>query len=178
VEEVMAVLCEAISLVVRAKPLMAAFRSSDAFKCVVPNETLAADNELIRVGFMTPEDSRAFAEQLETRGLRYVVDGAARDMVIIDQISGPAIRCDWVEFGHVSINGHRIAAARLVGSTFHKLFTPEGWQFEGSLTQSFVFVPTGAVSKSLRFLRSENGLDIYLNLLTGKEVYVGRTSRS
>jgi hypothetical protein len=33
------------------------------------------------------------------------------------------------------------------------------------------------VDKSLTFLRREDGLDIYRNEVTGKEVYVGRTVR-
>jgi len=28
----------------------------------------------------------------------------------------------------------------------------------------------------MKFLRHENGLDVYLNQLTGKEVYMGRTA--
>jgi hypothetical protein len=32
--------------------------------------------------------------------------------------------------------------------------------------------------KSLRFLRREHGMDVYHNLMTGQEVFVGRTSPS
>jgi len=174
----MAVLCEAISVIIRAPPLIAAFGSLGAFKNIVPNKTLAADNELVRLGFMSPNDAETFVKQLEKRGLLYIVDGEARDMVVIDQIRGPAVRCGWVEFGHITIDNNRIAAARLAGGTSRRLFTPDGWKFEGSLNQTYGFVPTGTKEKSLRFLRSENGVDVYLNLLTGKEVYVGRTSRS
>ena len=39
-----------------------------------------------------------------------------------------------------------------------------------------MFVPTGAMKTTLRFLRHENGLDVYHDVLTGKELYVGRTT--
>jgi hypothetical protein len=37
-----------------------------------------------------------------------------------------------------------------------------------------ILVPSGAEDKSLRFLRHEDGMDIYLNVLTGREVNVAR----
>jgi hypothetical protein len=44
-----------------------------------------------------------------------------------------------------------------------------------SLNRTFGFVPNGELEKSLEFLRHENGSDVFLNKLTGKEVYTGRT---
>jgi len=38
-------------------------------------------------------------------------------------------------------------------------------------------VPTGELDKKLKLLRSEAGMDIYLELATGKEVYVSRSGR-
>jgi hypothetical protein len=172
-----AVLCEGISVVIRVERLLAVFPTFDDFREVVPNRTLAADNELARVGFMTPDDVRGFIELLEEFGLHYVSAGAAQDMIVVDQISGPAARCNWIEFGHVTIDGHRIAAARLAGSQSRQLITPDEWTFERSLSRSYCFVPKGGEKESLKFLRSEGGLDVYLSLLTGKEVYVGRTGR-
>lgn len=53
--------------------------------------------------------------------------------------------------------------------------TPDGWQYQGSLSQTYAFAPADHVDKSLKFLRHEDGVDVYLNSLTGKEVYLGRT---
>jgi hypothetical protein len=53
---------------------------------------------------------------------------------------------------------------------------PEGWTWDESLSRQFGFVPDGAQKHSLTFLRNDNGLDVYLNRLTGKEVYVGRSA--
>lgn len=98
------------------------------------------------------------------------------DLVVVDQMRGPMSRCDWLDFGKVSIAGNQISAARLKGSGSNQLFTPDGWQFEGSMSQHYGFVPVGAEGKSLKFLRRENDIDVYLNMMTGEEVFIGRTS--
>jgi hypothetical protein len=172
----MAVLCEAISVVVQAERALAAFGSFEAFKRIVPNETFVADNELMRVGFMVPDDVKAFIDRLERQGLTYVRDGQAIDLVVVDQMRGPMAPCEWLEFGKTPLPGGEVSAARIKGSTSTQLFTPDGWQLEGSLSQTFGFVPKGREDTAMQFLRRERGLDVYLNPLTGKEVYVGRTS--
>ena len=175
----MAVLIVAISVVVRADALLRAFRDWESFKATVPNRTLCADGELARVGFMTPEDVGAYVRVLIGKGLAFVEDGRANDIVVLDQQRGPAGPCDWVEFGHVSLDNDpskKVAACRLKGSTSMQIVRPEGWQYDGSLSSSFGFVPSGAEDKSLEFLGHENGLDVYLSKLTGKKVYIGRTS--
>jgi len=56
-----------------------------------------------------------------------------------------------------------------------EVVTPPGWEFDGSLSSTFGFVPSEHAEKGMQFRRHENGLDVYFNPLTGKEVYVGRT---
>ena len=66
----MAVLIEAISVVVRADELLKKFPGGwDAFKAIVPNQTLCADNEIVRVGFMVPQDVESFIKRLQRVGL-------------------------------------------------------------------------------------------------------------
>ena len=172
----MAVLCEAISVVVRAHRALQAFGSFEDFKRVISNATLVADNELMRVGFMAPDDVRAFVDLLGGFGLQYIVDGKAQDLVVVDQMRGPAAPCHWLEFGHIEMSGCKVAAARLRGGSSKQLFTPEGWTVTGSLSQTFGFAPISVEGKGMKFLRREGSMDVYLNSMTGKEVYVGRTS--
>ena len=47
---------------------------------------------------------------------------------------------------------------------------------KGSLSNSHRFVPTEKVEESLKFLRRENGVDVYVDLKTGEEAYVGRVA--
>lgn len=175
----MAVLVEAISVVIRADVLLRKFSGGwDAFKAVVPNDTLCADNEIVRVGFMTPQDVESFINKLQLAGLVFLPSGQSNDISVVDQVRGPTSQCPWLEFGHIDIgtNGQRVAACRLVGSENMEIVMPPGWKFEGSLSSTFGFAPSEHVQNGLKFLRRENGLDVYLNSITGKEVYVGRTS--
>lgn len=172
----MAVLCEAISVIVRADRAIAAFGSFEAFKQIAPNDTLVTDAELMRIGFMVPDDVKRFVDLLEQEGLQYVRDGKAIDVVVVDQMRGPAAPCEWLEFGKIGIAGGKVSAAGFKGSTSTQLFTPEGWKFEGSLSQTFGFVPKDQEDRSLRFIRHEDGLDVYFNPLTGWEIFVGRTN--
>ena len=54
------------------------------------------------------------------------------------------------------------------------LATPDGWTYDDSLSANFKFVENGE-SEKLKFLRHEDGTDVYLDLSRGKEVYVGRS---
>lgn len=174
----MAVLVEAISVILRADAVLRVFNDDwEAFMALVPNDTLCADGELVRVGFMTPDDTEAWIAGLERRGLVYLREGRAVDLVVVDQLRGPVAPCDWLEFGHMHDDaaGVSVAAARLAGGAETSLVSPPGWEYERSLSRSFGFVPNEAADRSLIFLRHENGLDVYLNTLTGEEVYVGRS---
>src|SRR6516225_669481 len=128
----MAVLIEAISVVARSDAVLAAFDGDwQGFADAVPNRTLCTDGELVRVGFMTPTDVQRYIESLENKGLRYLQNEQAVDIIVVDQIRGPVARCDWIEFGHVSLDGDakkRVAACRLMNSTSMELFTPDGWE--------------------------------------------------
>ena len=175
----MAVLIEAISVVIRLVTIESRYPGGwAAFVADAPNQTLCADENLARFGFMQPSDMERFVAHLKQYGIEYIKDGIAQDLVVVDQQRGPLASCPWIEFGHVSIGSaesHPVAAARISGDTLNKVITPDGWDFNGSLSQTFGFVPAGHENKSLRFLRHEDGIDVYFNEMTGKEVYVGRT---
>jgi tetratricopeptide repeat protein len=178
----MAVLIEGISVLVRVSAIASKFAGGiGAFGNLVRNATYCADDDLARVGFMTPSDTGSFIEQLVRRGLTHLSHDAAADIVVVDQLQGPLSACSWVEFGHVFLDGEkkqRIAICRITGSADGKVAMPIGWRFEGSLSNSHRFVPTGKVDESLKFLRNENGVDVYVDLKTGKQAYVGRVAAS
>jgi hypothetical protein len=172
----MAVLIEAISVVIRADALLAAYSGNwHHFVAEVPNRTMCADGELVRIGFMVPDAARQFVEQLENKGLRYQGPHAAEDLVVVDQQRGALMRCDWIEFGHVALGGNarkRIATCRLRGSASLQVVCPDGWDFDQSLSSSFGFTPEKEAWRTLDFLRRENGLSVYRGRLTGNEVFV------
>jgi hypothetical protein len=175
----MAVLVEALSVVVRRDAIAVRYAGGwDAFGDDVPNGTLCADDDLARVGFMSPPDAQAFIAELETEGLRFLVDGVATDLAVVDQQHGPLNPCRWLAFGRVPVGADTAAACWLAdgpGPTA-SLATPEGWTFEGSLSQHFGFVPADHVDERLHLLRRDAGQDVYLDLRTGNEIFIARTS--
>lgn len=175
----MAVLIEANSVVIRVDSILSKFKGGiEAFESIIPNQTACSDNELYRIGFMMPEGADKFTAQLVDNGLEYLRDGEAVDFVQVAQLRGFISKCAWAEFGHINYRGdekQRIAASRMINSQ-ESLYTPNGWKFEGSLSHTYGFIPEEqSMEKSLKFLRQDGGVKVYLNLLTGKEVYIGVT---
>lgn len=172
----MAVLLEAISVIIRIDAIHKLYPGGwEKFRDAAPNQTLCADSKLARIGFMSPVDAESFVKELEKYGLVYIDNGSCKDIVVADQQSGVAMPCDWVQCRSISIDGNNIKACQAVNDDALQLMTPDAWQFEGSLSQTYTFTPTKHVDKSLKFLRHEDGIDVYLNTITGKESYQGRT---
>jgi|ADurb_Gel_03_Slu_FD_contig_21_1790577_length_603_multi_3_in_0_out_0_2 hypothetical protein len=55
-----------------------------------------------------------------------------------------------------------------------KLAIPTGWDYDHSLSAAPNFVADGDMRDRMRFLRHENGKDVYLEVSTGKELFVAR----
>ena len=175
----MAVLVEAISAIIRRESINAKYPNGwDGFVFDVPNNTLCADEDIARVGFITPKDVKSFVRRLEEYGFKFIEDNKSVDIAVVDQQRGFTVKCDWLEFGHVNLSdtSKKCAACRIIGRKSTQLITPDGWEYEGSLSQTFGYVSSEHIDRSLKFLRHENDMDVYLNLLNGEAVYIGRTS--
>ncbi len=153
----MAVLVEGISVVVRRDAIDAGYPGGwPAFVENAPNATLCTDRELARIGFLDPRAVETFVAALTAHGLVFVDAGCCVDMVVVDQQRGPTVRCEWLEFSALSVaGGGKVHACwlyedRRVGHGVHfcesarRLVAPAGWEYEGSLSQQFTFVPTGS----------------------------------
>jgi hypothetical protein len=80
----MAVLIETTSVVIRADAILNKFPGGwDAFKNIVPNQTLCADNEIAQVGFMAPQDAESFVNKLESNNLKFPRSGGAMPMLLL-----------------------------------------------------------------------------------------------
>ncbi len=187
----MAVLVEALSAVARRDAIDERYEGGwDGFVSDVPNGTLCTDEVIVRVGFMHPADAEPYAVLLQRRGLRFLMNGTAIDFATLDQQRGIVSPCDWLEFARIPMDdsGGSIAVCwffdepRTAGPGLYMkcdpsmpVATPPDWEFEGSLSQQFKYTPPDEMEKKLRFLRHEDGHDIFLDLDTGEERYVGRT---
>jgi hypothetical protein len=175
----MAVLIEGISVIVRAEALRTTYAGGvPAFEAGVPNNTYCTDGELMRVGFMAPNDVQAYVGQLEQGGLLYVgPSGDAVNIAVVDQRTGIIRPCSWAAFAHVQLDdnpAHLVAVCSAVPSRVNRVALPADWRFENSLTARHRFVETERLSEEMEFVRSENGVDVYRDRVTGQEFYVGR----
>lgn len=173
----MAVLVEAFSVIVRRPAIAERFKGGwRAFQRAIPNATGCYDDDLARVGFMAPADVEAFVSLLEAGGLIFQRNGQAVDLAVVDQLRGTTVPAPWLEFGQVELfeAGIRVCACWPAGQKLDGLALPVGWKFKGSLSDRPGFAAQGTDGDRLKFLRHEEGLDVYLDLVTGKEVYSGR----
>jgi hypothetical protein len=184
----MAVLVEAISVIIRRRAIDQKYAGGWAgFALEAPNATLCNDDLIARVGFMVPQDVERFVDHLRREGLDFLVNGTAHDLAVVDQQTGLTTECQWLEFARVPFenSGNVVSACwffdepRIAPGMHFRgepvdLATPPGWQFEGSLSDRFNFVPTGEEKERLQFLRTENEVDVFLDRKTGQEVFVGR----
>lgn len=173
----MPVLVEAISVIVKLQAIKQLYPGGwDAFDAAVPNNTLCYDDDLARIGFMRRHDVERFVNGLEVRGLRYLVNGEPQDLTVIDQLRGPMVVTPWVETGtmHVDEIGGPVTVCRLAESEDWDLVTPAGWKYSGSMSERGGFVSDGDVKKYLKLLRTEDGIDVYLDTRTGKELFMNR----
>jgi|GEM_PF-185339 len=171
----MAVLIEAISVIVRRAAVEKRFPGGwQGFLRQVPNRTLCSDHDFARVGFMSPADVEAYISTLEAGGLVFRKDGEAVDFAVVDQLRGPTIPTSWLEFGKLETDGMKVSACWPAGQSPTKIAFPEGWKYEGSLSAKPGFAAGNTIDDRLKFLRRENGIDVYLDLRSGKEVFMGR----
>jgi hypothetical protein len=123
-----AVFVEFISVIVRRDAIDERYTGGwDSFVEDVPNRTLCADGSLARVGFMSPTDTKIYVDGLERKGLTYLRDGKAVDLVVVDELRGPMVDCDWIEYGQVALDGDRsVTACRMHGEDEPHVIFPEG----------------------------------------------------
>jgi hypothetical protein len=179
-----AVLCEAISVIIRKSSIVDRFEGGfDTFLKLVPNDTLCDDGELIRVGFMSPDNVESYIGKLVEFNLRFhrtSVSGLENvaDIAVVDQQRGLTNDCEWLLVGRIPINskGDAVTGCWLAGSIINKLFFPDDWTFENSLSQKFHFSETENVDSEMKFLRTEGNLDVYLNVKLGIEVFTPKRS--
>ena len=183
----MAVLIEAISVVVRRDAIEHKIQGGwNSFLEVVPNRTLCFDDFLARVGFMSPVDVEKFCSDLQSLGLAFVENELFIDIAVVDQRQGPTLQCDWLQFKRVEFfkPAMKIAACEFItpfGSPENPedrsltVSFPQNWTYENSLSKKNHFTATEEISSRYKFLRHENRVDVFLDLETGKEMYMSRS---
>jgi len=171
----MSILVEAYTIILRISTIEEKFPGGMNGFVKAANATLRFDEEIAGMEFMAPEDVMFFIRMLQRHGLKYFEDEKFVDIALVCQIRGLLAHCDWLQFGHWTFeNNIKVPACRLVGSKSKEFVAYRGWQYERSISSRFDFWPEDIIDRCLKFLRHENDMDIYLNLQTGEEVYIGR----
>lgn len=177
----MAILIEAISVVIKAKVLLEKYPGGwEKFKENIPNQTLCADGELVRVGFMDPDDIEDYIRSLEALGLVFLKNDVPQDIIVVDQQRGPTKDCPWIEFGKIDLDSDthkQVSACRLVGSELQQIVMPENWHYEDSLSAKYTFISSEDVNRRMIRFKKEESVETHFDLKTGKTVYIGRTNK-
>ena len=139
----------------------------DAVKTIAPNSTFRTDGLISAISFTDPESTGNFVDTLLNVGMQFVEDGVAQDIVVLDQHRGPTAQCDWIGFDQ-NADGNSIAW--LIGHPQGDMAVYDNW-----LPHNDLMFRDGQVGETMKFLREEDGLDIYLDLETGQECFRPQT---
>jgi hypothetical protein len=169
----MAVLIEAVSFIARRDRLDECWpRGSQGFIADSPNESVCADEYLVRIGFMGPATMRAFIGGCVVQGLKHFeADGYACDFVTVDQVVGLITPCNWLDVGYVDYKGHQIRAARWVGDESPYIIFPDEWSLEQHLHFGNTRYQPEDPPSHFEFIRDDDGLYLYRDTRTGQEVW-------
>jgi hypothetical protein len=173
----MAVLIEAFSVVIRRDAVEAKYPGGIIqFINDGPNNTLCMDRDIVRVGFMAESEANDFIESLKRDGFRCEVNGEGNEIALVEQFRGVCPPCDWLEFLQLRMYGYQeVSACNLKGGPFDGLSIPKG---DTSFSKNKPIVTNETEFRArMTFLRHEGNCDVYFDKLTGKELYIGRTSR-
>ena len=176
----MAVLVEAISIIIRRETIDEKYPGGvDQYIKDSPNGTFCMDEEITRVGFMSPDDVDAFIENLELLEFRCVNDGQYEEIAVVEQLRGFTLPCEWLEILDVTLfeGNQKFRVCQIKGSALSGVFCPHGWNYETSLSKRVVMVETDKMDERMVFLRQENEWDVYRDKVTGKELYIKRQRR-
>lgn len=105
----MAVLIEAINIVVNNNAIIKDRNIEEQFLKNVPSQTYCSDGLLHRFGFMDQISINNYIHYLtKDLGLTYLDENnKAIDFVVVDMLEGPTTDCDWIRFKRAKLFDHR-----------------------------------------------------------------------
>jgi len=175
----MPVLIETLSVVIKRKAIkekypggLSAFEVNAPFSG--PVDFFCADDDLAKVGFMTPADVGWFCDRMAEYGIGS--PEKPTDLVVVAACTeAPTRPCDWIEIIRYQLDEGVVLAARLKGSNDDTLVVPEGWAYETSATKNTRFTLNEDFAASLVYVGpAAGGLDAYREKATGELRYIGR----
>lgn len=204
----MAVLIEAFNVVVNDDAFTTKTEKRKLFLETIPTRAFCSDGLIYRVGFMDSQSAYQYISFLENEiGLTYQdKSGIAKDMVLVNMLTGAITECQWFEFERKKhfINFNQYTKSSENFSIGWKKDFFEGnpnnylvfgqnndqenspFHFEG-LCVPFGWTPDTAIYESnyiqnpedeLEKIDEKNGVTTFINKKTGEKTYVGAPSIS
>lgn len=163
----MSVLAEALSVIVPRERLAQGFPGGvSEYRSRVPNRTYCEDDNLTRVGFMTPDDVHQWLNFLgRTPGLTLATDDRWIDVAVVDQFRGPTAPCEWLEFAREA----ELSRVWLHGLPEGALSTPAGW-----VRHELHFMPNEVVEALELEPTDTPGVETFTDPQTGRPGFVRR----
>ena len=178
----MSVLLECYSVIVKNSKIISDFPGGmNGFMESMPGGHYCTDGEIIRVGFMHPDDTKKYIQFLESLGLVILKDDKAVDICVIDAFMGSWMNCEWLdedEFFPEDYPNKRILYARLVDSKLKSvekledIAVPEVWTIENNEFTDKDYEPS--MPENHEYIGKEGKLEVYFDKKRGKKVYLGR----
>jgi len=176
----MGVLVEVHSVIVKRQSISDKyFGGWEQFKLNIPNiKTFCFDKNLACIAFMADKDAYHYIHQLEERGLTYLQDEKAIDIVLAHQQGTLSEDCEWADIwsGYIDPEGsQKVTVCEAPQDSCLSFQTPDNWIYEHSLTKNCQSLPGNKRREGIIFLGQENSVDVYFDIKKGKKLYVGRT---
>jgi hypothetical protein len=169
----MSVLIEAITVVFRNDTAEAQIQGGiETIRNNPPNGSFRTDGKISAVGFMTPSDVEKFVSSLQRVGFSFIIDGVSVDIAVCDQNMGFSAHNDWLD---TATDERGVRCCWLLGHEQGEMAVQEGWEYERSMYTTGSFRADDDQCENLKFLRKENGLEVYWDEEQNREVYAGRS---
>lgn len=172
----MAVLLEAVSVVVRRDAIdERCVGGWEAFSNAVPTAVFCYDSEIACVGFMAVADAETLVAHLRALGLRVDSSTGEVDVCIVEQLGRSGQPASWLGVTRLATEeiGGEVTVGYLIGTSEKRVVMPGNWKFAGSPSEKPLdFVRTD--DERLKFIRSENNVDVYWDSVQECEVYSAR----
>ena len=160
----MAVYCEFISVIIRRDSIDKYFSGGwTRFVLELPNYSMLTDGEIVNVGFMNPSSTASYLDFLKDEGLQYRQSGTREinDIEDLDRFNGHLEKRNWLEFGDREFNGQEYFCCWKKDSLIDTLSFPSRRNEGGPLYPVPKHYEPEDFNKKFKFIRVENGLDIY-----------------
>jgi hypothetical protein len=166
----MAVFCNFGSVIIRRDSIEKYFQGGwTRFVLELPNLRMCSDGEVVNVRFMNLDSSQKYIDFLKSEGLQYENSSndqskirTINDIDTLDHLNIHNEERDWIEFGDRKFKDREYFCCWFKDSSIDTLAFPISAPSGGDVLRLPRHIEPDEFKERFSFLRTENGLDIYL----------------